>query len=149
MANNSTPINVNVNFRNVSYSPSTGWSGTPTWNVPTPVNVPPSKAGDSMSIRWNLNAAAVPAGFTAEFATNGILFGNGWTGGPPSSSNSTTISVNDTFNGLSSNQDFEYTIAVNLGGLVNGQYVQTTFSLDPDVENQSGTANLAIRRMAD
>lgn len=148
MANNSTPVNVNVNFNGVSYNPNNGWSGTPTWNVRTPVTVPPSKAGDTMTIQWNLNAAAVPNPFTAAFATNGIVFGTNWTGGPPSVPNSTTISVADTFNGLTANQDYEYTIAVVLRGNVNGNNVQQVFVLDPDVENQAGTANLAVRKAA-
>jgi hypothetical protein len=146
VANNSTPVNVNVNFNGVSYDPNNGWSGSPTWNVRTPVVIPPSKAGDTMTIQWNLNAAAVPSGFTAAFAANGIVFGNGWAGGPPSSPNSTTISVADTFNGLATNQDYEYTIGVILS---NGTNVQQAFTLDPDVENQAGTANLAIRKAAE
>ena len=140
MANNATPVNVGVNFNGVSYDPNSGtWAGTPTWNVsPDPVNIPASKAGDTMTIRWSLNAAATPRPFTAAFATNGILFGTSWTGGAPSPSNSTTISVADTFSGLAANQEFEYSIAVILSGTVNGQNVQQVFTKDPDVINETG-----------
>jgi hypothetical protein len=145
VAANSTPVNVNVNFSGVSYDPNNGWSGQPTWNVnPNPANIPPTKAGDTMTIQWNLNAAAVPRGFTASFAANGIAFGTNWRGASPSSPNSTTISVNDTFNGLVDNQDYEYMVSVILS---NGTVTQS-FTLDPDVINEAGTANLAIRKSA-
>lgn len=149
MANNATPISVNVNFHNVSYANGV-WSGAPAWNVPQNVNVPPSKAGDTMLLRFNLNAAAVPTGFTASFAnTNPILFDQNWTGGPPSSENSTTITVDDTFNGLSTNQEYEYSVSVTLGGMVGTQFVSQTWTLDPDVVNESGTANVKVTHAAD
>jgi hypothetical protein len=149
MPANTTPVNVNVNFNGVTYSPDGTWTGTPSWNVnPDPVNVPPSKAGDQMTIQWTLRASNLPSGFSAGFASNGILFGSSWTGGPPSVSNSTTISVADTFNNLPANQDYEYSIAIVLTGYINGQYVAQAFTYDPDVENQAGQANLAMRRAA-
>lgn len=149
MPANSTPVNVNVNFNGVTCSPDGTWTGTPSWNVnPDPVNVPPSKPGNTMTIQWTLRASNMQSGLSAGFASNGILFGTSWTGGPPSVSNSTTISVADTFDNLSANQDFEYSIAIVLSGMVNGRYVAQAFTYDPDVENQAGQANLAIRRTA-
>ncbi len=143
MAQNSTPINVNVNFRNVTCVNGV-WSGDPVWNVqPTPANVPPSTAGDTMTLQFNLNASAVPAGFTAAFAnTTPIQFGGSWTGGPPSSPNSTTITMDDTFDGLGASVDYKYSISVTLSGNQGTAWLTRTFTLDPDVVNEAGQVRL-------
>lgn len=143
MANTNYGINVNVNFNGVSYNTTTKvWSGAPTWMI-TPANqsVPPVKVGTNTStITWNLNAAAVPSGFTASFASPGVAMGTGWTGGTPANSNSTTCVAIDTFNGLTANQVFEYVATVTLS---NGA-VSNSWNSDPDVTNEAGTVNVCV-----
>jgi hypothetical protein len=148
--NPSFPINVNVNFHGVTYDASTGtWSGQPTWTVAPYVQpVTPIKAGTGdNTVSWNLNAAAVPSGFTAMFPQNSpITFKPtpAWPGTTPVTTNNTTVQSTDNFNGLPANQICEYTIAVIL---TNGSVIGT-FSYDPDVENEGGTVNVvAIARM--
>jgi hypothetical protein len=144
--NNNYQVNVNVNFNGVSYNASTGtWTGQPSWTVnPQLQPVPPVKAGVATNtITWVLHAASVPNPFTAAFANAGIGFASNWTGGQPGNLNSTNCVVSDNFNGLANNEVFEYVITVNLSGTVNGGTVSQNFLCDPDVENESGTVNVA------
>ena len=137
------PINVNVNFNGVSYNASTGtWTGQPSWNVvPNVQGVTPIKAGTGDNIiSWNLNAAAPPRGFTAAFPqTNAIAMQSGYPGTTPATTNSTTVTSTDNFNGLQANQIYEYVITVTL---TNGT-VSQDFTYDPDVVNEAGTVNVA------
>ena len=152
MANNTIQINVNVNFNGVSYNPTTGWSGTPTWNVqPSPAPVNPVKSGDTNTIQWNLNAAAVPNPFSASFANSSAITFSGtptWTGGQPGqpTNSGQTITASDNFNGLAANVNYYYSITVTLTGTVAGSQVIQTFRLDPDVENESGTVNMLMHQ---
>lgn len=144
MANTDYGINVNVNFNAVSYDSTTQtWSGSPTWTIAPPTQgVPPVKIGtDTSTVTWNLNASAVPRGFTASFASPGVAFTGtpAWTGGTPANSNSTTCVADDSFDGLTNNQVFEYVVTVTLS---NGT-VSNSWNSDPDVENESGTVNVA------
>ena len=148
MANNVIPVNVNVNFGNVSYDPVKGWSGWPVWNIqPSPARVNAARGGDTNTVQWNLNAAAVPNPFTASFAdAAAITFSGtpGWTGGNPVLVDSDTITASDTFSGLPSAQNYYYSIRVTLVGVVNGNQVTQWYTLDPDVQNESGTTNAAL-----
>ena len=147
MANNNIPINVNVNFNGVTYSGG-AWSGTPAWNInPSPAPVNPVKSGDTNTIQWNLHAAAVPNPFTASFTGNAIQFSGtpAWTGGAPITNSTISVSVTDTFNGLQSAVNYYYSITVTLSGVVNGNNVTQTFRLDPDVQNEAGSMNAAMR----
>jgi len=144
VANNNFPINVNVNFNGVSYNAATRtWTGQPSWTVtPNLQGVPPVKLGvNTNTITWNLNAAAVPQGFTAAFTSPAITFAASpaWTGGAPGNTNNTTCVASDNFNGLPANEVFEYTISVTLS---NGSVTQA-FTYDPDIENETGTVNVA------
>ena len=150
MANNNISIDVNVNFNDVSYDPVNGWSGWPIWDIePSPARVNPVRAGDTNTIRWNLNASAVVSPFTASFANaSAITFSGtpGWTGGNPVLVDSQHITASDTFSGLPSAQNYYYSITVTLSGMVNGTQVTQTYTLDPDVQNESGTTNAALTR---
>lgn len=141
-----TPINVNVNFNGVTCVNAV-WSGTPTWNVnPSPANIPPSRAGNTTTLQFNLNASALPSGFTAAFASpNAIVFAanQNWPGGPPSSPNSTTVTMDDTFNNNATNVDYKYSINVTLSGNQGTAWLTHTFTLDPDVVNEAGSVVVA------
>jgi len=145
-------VNVGVNFQGVSYDPITGWSGTPTWNIhPSPAPVQPVKNDDGNGLEWDLNAAAVPHPFSASFATASAIKFSGtpaWTGGPPMLRNATTVTATDDFNNLPSKLNYYYTITVTLSGVVNGVTVTQGFPLDPDVQNEAGTANPAMMHHA-
>jgi hypothetical protein len=142
VANTNFPINVNVNFAGVTYS-NGSWYNSPTWTVnPSLQGVPPVKLGvNTNTLVWSLHAAAVPQGFTASFATPGIAFVGTpvWTGGTPQNLDSQTCAVADNFNGLAANETYEYNISVTLS---NGT-VSNTWVCDPDVQNESGTMNIA------
>jgi hypothetical protein len=145
--NHTIGINVSVNFHGVSYDPNSGWSGTPNWNInPSPAPVNPVKSSDGNTVQWSLNAAAVPNPFSAAFANSSAIAFSGtpaWTGGQPTGSGQ-TITATDNFNGLSSVQNYYYSITVTLTGVINGSTVTQPFTLDPDVQNEAGTANAAL-----
>jgi len=129
------PVNVVVNFNGVSYNPATQqWSGAPVFTVPPSV---PVSSGDN-TIAWNLQPAAVPGGFAAQFnATNGIVFDPGWVGGTPTQPNLTTYEAADNFQMApgSDPEYYEYSINVSLTSRGNSA-VTKSWSYDPDVENE-------------
>lgn len=147
MANNDVGVNVVVNFQGVTYNSSTQtWSGSPSLNTsPNPAKVPPSKSGDTNTLVWTLRAAAVPANFNAAFpATGAIAFSgtNAWTGGTPTLQGDGTYQCQDNFDDLENALDYYYSVTVMLTGTGPNAGVSQSFTMDPDVENEAGSATL-------
>jgi|KBSMisStandDraft_5_1062788.scaffolds.fasta_scaffold37479_2 hypothetical protein len=145
MPNNTIPVNVNINFNGVTYNAANGtWSGTPNWN-PQPMTAPvrPVQSGSNNTVQWKLNAASVPNPFSAAFASASAIAFSGtpaWTGGAPVLVDGQTITAADNFDNLPQTQTYYYSITVTLTGTVNGSPVTQPFTLDPDVQNEAGTA---------
>jgi hypothetical protein len=143
-------VGVNVDFTGVTYTPGTGWSGTPAWTI-TPSNLVAHQGNNK--IAWSLTTLnsnqqnTVPSGFTAAFSsTSGVVFKASnptpWTGSTPTlqttGPNSGQITADDNFQNLAVSQTFNYTTSVSLTPNAGNNGVGTTFSYDPDVENDSG-----------
>jgi hypothetical protein len=124
---------VKVNFNDVQYA-NGAWSGTPTWDVQK-VTVQP---GDN-NIIWNVKAQQVPAGFTAAFdPSTGIVFSGSpaWTGGTPTLQGDGTYMCSDNFESLPQPTDYYYSVAVKLVPNPGTSTPGTSFTYDPEVENE-------------
>ena len=130
------PVSVVVNLHNVSYNPATQqWSGSPSWTVPnTPV-----RAGTN-TLQWTLRPASVPGGFAAAFpAASGIVFQAGWPGGTPARQPDGTYTATDNFaTPPPTTADYPYSVTIVVTSQTDSS-ISTSFTLDPDVENQAGS----------
>jgi hypothetical protein len=138
VSNTNFAISVSVDFSGVTFE-NGQWFNQPSWSItPTDQLVPPVYPGNTNTITWTLSASNVPSGFTAAFSDPAINFTGDvmWTGGAPSNQTSNTCVVGDNFDGLPTEDTYEYEVVVNLS---NGA-VTEPFLYDPDVENESGSA---------
>jgi hypothetical protein len=132
---NGVPINVHLNFKDISYDSTTQqWTipaGTPRWDVPPSVPVPP---GNNL-LTWNLIPSHVPDGFEAAFdPAFGIAFSAGWPGGQPDMVDDETIQCTDDFDTSHGSPSYYYSITVNLAQ-TDGS-ASHAFTLDPDIKNK-------------
>lgn len=131
------PIQVQINFSGVTYS-NGAWSGTPTWTVPGKVKVNPGTS----TIVWRLNGLNEPSNFTAAFpATDAIDFSNSnpaWVGTTPTLQGDGTYQCTDTFSSNDTKADYEYSVTVSLAPDAGTNGTTGTWTLDPEIENDSG-----------
>jgi len=145
------PITVNVDFTGVSVQ-NGAWTGTPAWTI-TP-NTQQVQPGNN-KITWTLttlNAAqqnSVPAGYTAGFTSDGILFKStnqqAWNSAPALQSDG-TIQADDNFHGLSQAVNYYYGTKVQLTPNASTNGLLGTWSADPDVQNEAGNIMLAAAK---
>jgi hypothetical protein len=130
------PVNVNVNLTSVSYSNGV-WSGTPTWNfVPSTAH---ASAGDN-TITWNLHATNAGVNYSSGFpSSNAIVFKSTdnppWSGGTPTTQDSTTVTATDNFANPSGSTSYKYTTNVTVTA---PDGTTTTFTHDPEIQNDPG-----------
>jgi hypothetical protein len=139
-------VGVNVDFTGVTYTPGSGWSGSPTWTFNPPslqVHQGNNKITWSLTTLNSSQQNSVPTGYTGGFsANNGLIFKASnptpWTGTTPTLQTNGTITANDNFQNLSTTQTFQYTTSVTLTPNAGTTGTAGTFTKDPDVENESG-----------
>lgn len=137
-------VGVNADFTGVLYT-NGNWTKQPAWRFS-----PPSLQAHNGNnkITWTLatlnssNQNSVPAGYTAAFqSTNGIQFKPStppWPGSTPALQGDGTITANDNFQNQGAAQTFGYTTVVVLTPNPGTNGVVGTFTIDPDVQNESG-----------
>ena len=144
------PIGVNVDFTGVSVQ-NGAWTGTPVWTI-TP-NTQQVQPGNN-KITWTLTTVntanppqnSVPAGYTAGFTSDGIIFKStnqqAWNSTPTLQSDG-TMQADDNFQGLSQAVNYYYGTKVQLTPNAGTNGVPGTWSADPDVQNEAGNIMLA------
>jgi hypothetical protein len=138
-------ITINIDFTGVTYQ-NGAWTGTPVF-TPNPSSAPVHQGNNK--ITWTLttlnsnNQNSVPAGYTAGFTSDGIVFKSTnqqpWNNAPALQSNG-TITASDNFQSLSQDVYYYYTTKVQLTPN------QNSWSFDPDVVNESGNVKLVAAK---
>jgi hypothetical protein len=130
------PIAVTVDFNGVTLQNGV-WAPQPAWTV-TPDNQQVQQGNNR--IVWTLTASNVPAGYTAGFTADGIVFkstnSESWND-PPALQTDGTVAANDNFNKKKDPVTFYYTVNVHFTVVPAGGTDQT-FPYDPDIQNEGG-----------
>ncbi len=145
------PIAINVDFTGVSYS-NGAWSGTPGFSA-TPSSAPVQHGNNK--ITWTLttvngsNQNTVPAGYTAGFTSDGIVFkstnSQSWNNAPALQSNG-TITASDNFANLAADVYYFYTTKVQLTPQAGTGGSPNSWAFDPDVVNEGGNIKLVAAK---
>jgi hypothetical protein len=133
------PVSVTCNLTGTFNASNGTWTGQqPAWTFnPDSVKV----HNGQNNITWTLTATNIPTGFTAAFTDPGVAFKTSpqWTGGSPqNASGNQSVAASDNFQNLASTVKFRYTTSVTLTPNPGTGYSATTFTHDPDIENESG-----------
>ena len=137
-------VGVQADFTGVLYT-NGGWNKQPAWTF-SPPSLPAHNGNNK--ITWTLTSIAVPSDYSAAFqATNGIQFKPSppWPGSTPTRQPDGTVTANDNFQNQGATQTFGYTTAVVLTPNAGTNGASGTFSIDPDVVNESGVVKVTVK----
>jgi hypothetical protein len=130
------PVAITCNLTGTYNSSTNSWTGAqPAWTfTPDPLQC----HNGNNAITWTLTASNVPTGFTASLTSIVFKPTPPWTGGAPAKQTDGTVTAGDNFQNITTPVEFGYTttVAVTPNPGTTGQ--GTTFSYDPEVENESG-----------
>jgi len=138
-------ITVNVDFTGVTWnSGKAEYEGSPTFTIsPLSASVPPRPSSDwTNTLVWQLNPTNY-SGLHSSIAfpaTNAVQFSN--TEFQPTLQPDGTYTCDDNFPDLTESEFFYYTVTITITRLGNPDW-HASFTTDPDVENEAGTAGAA------